>query len=376
ARRAYIDASLRLSMHEDVGEELLALLHDAGQESERIAWVRLFESEWASSSDHSERAIQGFNEALQRFSATDNDYACTRALLGLGIAKTRSGQLSAGITLLEQAETLARANANHNLLADALLAKAQALFDSGEQRRALQALDEALVLYQRQANTSGVGDTHMRLARCYLSLNQLELAQTHFESARAAYNLVGDRARLVRILTGLGELARARRAFERAELLYAQALELLAGRERDESAWVLQANLGLVQLQRGTLDEARQSLALARDEFARLGSHLYEAIVLGLLASLECAKGDFDAAHRWLTANELLALEKAPADRDYAFTLKDAAEKAFRHDQVPLASRMLKLSLQSLRLLSEHQAAEAVQRRIEQFAEIQKRTSP
>ncbi|MDX9724368.1 MAG: protein kinase, partial [Myxococcota bacterium] len=66
ARRAYIDASLRLSMHEDVGEELLALLHDAGQESERIAWVRLFQSEWASSSDHSERAIQGFNEALQR----------------------------------------------------------------------------------------------------------------------------------------------------------------------------------------------------------------------------------------------------------------------------------------------------------------------
>jgi len=343
ARRAYVEACIRMNYLEDIGTELANLEAEAGGAPARQGWARLLEADLNSRRGEVEQASELYRDALAQFEDTGNDYSTARALRGLGDTLARAGRIPAGLEALERAEPIARRSGNENLLAEVLLSLGATHFDNGERDASERCLVEALKRFKRVSNLVGVGETHIQLGRGHLLVEHLDTAEQHFAAARRAHTLIGDRDGVVRALNGLGEVARAAGDFEQAETAYLQALEMIenSGDGEREADAVVRANLGLVLLNRGRHDEANTTLVSAARTFRKLGTRPTEAIVCGLLAANEVAKGNLSACRGWLDCIDALELPRPPADRDYAKHLMNASKQALELDDKELAGVLL-----------------------------------
>ena len=356
ARRSLVDVALMLG-NLTLAEAELDLLRydrDASGDLSHRAWFSLLKAEIFNQQGLVDQAIDSFEQALEHIREFKLEELRARILCGLATAQHRAAKIAAALSSLLVAEPLARQSGDTNLLAEVLLTLGVVSFDDGDQETAERALSEALALYNENMDPLGAGEARLKLGRIYLKLGDWEQAQLYFEEARSSLKLVGNPQRLVQVLNGLGEVARARGAYDEAETAYIQALEILENIKQESAQQaILLTNLGLAQLMRSRLDESMGNLTIALKRFEELGLRAFQGIVMGIMLSIDVERGDFAAASKRAKSLQKLGNERAPADRDFAFAMKRAGSLAREHGHPSLAHFAFSLARGSFAVLGD-----------------------
>lgn len=305
---------------------------------------------------------------------TDADVTILRAI---DAAVRRVGPASLHVALLDRALTH-RASRSPEELRELYVARAVVHRAQGEPEEGLLLLDRALPLYVRVSESaartgSGFAEGYLTVgaARAEALLAQGRLAEAEatlrdalVEDTEDEYGL--SRARAVRGLVhhargaldraeadylaclalaaslrddalraaahrDLGNLALQRGAHARARAHYEDALRWMPGDDRRLEA-VVRGNLGVLELDDGRIESARQELRKAERAFSRLSDRQYEAHVLVYLGVATFEAGE---------------LERAVAIYDRAITLLEAAGDA-RLEGVGRSLRAVALALRGL----------------------------
>jgi tetratricopeptide (TPR) repeat protein len=186
-----------------------------------------------------------------------------RALNNLGLLAWNRGQLDRAVELyseayavLEQTEDLFEMGRVLNNLG--LIRRTQGLYDE-----ALAVLTKALRIRERQGDLRGMAATHDELARVHLALGQLDQAADAAERAVADAQAAGDRGREAVARVTLGRVRRAQQRLERAAEILRAALAMLLELQMAPEAAAAAAELGLVLKDTGRAAEAAELLAQA-----------------------------------------------------------------------------------------------------------------
>ena len=245
-----------------------------------------------------ERAI----EVMRRAKTLESEDG-VRALLSLGVARWRMGDLDASEAAHRQALAIAtrldlprlrgRALNNLGLLAwnrgeldravelyseaYAVLETTEDLFEIGRvlnnlglvrrvqgfHDEALAVLTKALRIRERQGDLRGLAATRDELARVYLALGQLDQAAEAAERAAADARAVGDRGREAVAQVTLGRVRRAQQRPDEATQILRAALALLLDLQMVPEAAAAATELGLLLKETGQTAEAAEVLAQA-----------------------------------------------------------------------------------------------------------------
>jgi len=353
ARRVYIEASLLLNRLDEAEEHILTLDEFPASRHKHQLWVPLLRAELHARRGLVTLAVEQYRLALTMCPAPGYDHLRAKALKGFALMSARLGQVQSAVTAIEEAEGLARESGDQNLMAEVCLSSGIVQGLAGNHQLGATYLNEALARFQKASNPYGLGDTLVTLGKAEILSGQLTHAEVRFEAAKATLNLLGDRRRLVAILNGLGEVARAKLQTEAAENYYAQAIDLIENQDADEDMAALYTNMGLVQLGRGHLDDASHSLHRAAELFQQLGARSYLAVVCGILTRVFAEKLAFKEVDHILQRIRNLQLEVLPADRDMASAFAQAASCAENNGAFEVAAKLYRYAAAAFAILAD-----------------------
>ena len=213
----------------------------------------------------------------------------------------------------DRAALRAREEGAHQLLARALMERANALGSRGEWPPAVAAAEEAKAIYRQTGDRRGVGDAFKRQGIVWWSQGELAEARSAFEESATAYREIGDRRNVARsesnlamVLLDTGDPSAAEAMFERA----------LAGAEEVDDPQAVSAilhNLAVIRSRRGDFEEARRGFERALAIKRRIGEKGTVILTLGDLGLLAAKAGDLETARRHL--EESLQISREIGDR-------------------------------------------------------------
>ena len=259
-----------------------------------------------------------FRQAEAAFDQLGDDTGLGWCALGRAYLARYRGQGPDAIALLQTALELFDYADEPVGAAKALAAMGDLLRRRGEHDRARLAFKKALAIAEATGNARTTANIMLNLGHLYLDTARVDDAVEVLGRARQFFERTGASAHLAQTVNTLGEAHRARGDLEAAEGHYHAALQML---ERVRSGWAFmpRANLALVQLARGSFEEALVTIRATHAEVVAQGRALYvramDVLELACLAEL----GRWPAVHDALPA----VAEQLSGDRHYD---RDVAE--------------------------------------------------
>jgi predicted ATPase len=172
--------------------------------------------------------------------------------------------------------------------------------------QALNHYRESLHLAEQVNDPYLIAHGHMGVALTNQELGHIETSGEHWERTLEWSRNAGNTATEMMALNSLGEMARYRSDWVRAERLYVQALELAA--RLGSTFWRALAlhNLGYVALSHGEIDRAKSRLSESLVLYGALQYPKGEAECLAGLAKVEVSTGEPERAARLSGASEAI----------------------------------------------------------------------
>jgi predicted ATPase/Tfp pilus assembly protein PilF len=218
-------------------------------------------------------------------------------LLFNGIMAMWQGDLSTGLTLIDESLTIWHLLEDDQGIAVGHLFKGFGLLNRGENETARDVLEQAFTLFQEADLSWQMADTLVHLSNAALALGDIDEARSILSEAETISRDVNDRWLIALVLNNYGEISRFQGEYARAGRYYREAESLLIEEgDRGGDRARLIHSLGYVALRKGDSAQAegqfRESLAM----FRRLGNKrgIVECIVG--LAGLEAEKGEMERA--------------------------------------------------------------------------------
>jgi tetratricopeptide (TPR) repeat protein len=159
-----------------------------------------------------------------------------------------------------------------------------------------------------------------------------EQAVRYSEESITVARAVGNPRQLATALNGYAQLLRLQRDLIRAEAMYEEVVQILAGLGDRESVAIAQLNLAVVAMERGRFDAARALLGQALQAATSLGSQMVGQATLDMVAGLNAEAGQHSLAVQFFGAAEAQAersgLRRDSADAAFLLPLIERARRA------------------------------------------------
>jgi tetratricopeptide (TPR) repeat protein/TolB-like protein len=176
----------------------------------------------------------------------------------------------------------------------------------GRYADSLKAAQQSLELYEKLKIQHHIGEQHAKLGHVYIALGRLDEASKAFDEAEKLSGGHGDShgpgghggGGSPDVLFGRAEVARLRGKLDEAAAAYEQANIKANLSGEKELAVESRVELGLLYLEQGKLDNAERLLARTRQEAAQARLRPLEAEAAALLAEIQLAKGQAEAARK------------------------------------------------------------------------------
>jgi tetratricopeptide (TPR) repeat protein len=218
------------------------------------------------------------------------------AILNIGRVQKKSGDPQASLETLNRAYSLAVQVDNHEQKATSLHLMAVAYRMLSKPEEVLRNEQEALVIWRRIGQKSGLAFSLNEMARAQATLGKNKDAMTNFQEALQIRREIGDKRGLGDTLIDMGNLAADRGDHDGALKMYKEALEL----ERDIGNESLQAiclnNIGIVYSEKSQYEDALTYLqqVLQLREKAKVPQDIVDA--LHNLGQALASMGQYDQA--------------------------------------------------------------------------------
>ncbi len=167
---------------------------------------------------------------------------------------------------------------------------------------------QALEIYEKFSNDTGIASTSENLASLYTNKNQLEEAKKYYLKALESYQKQENHEKIASIYSALGSLHQSMSDTEKAQFYYENALAVSLDNNFRDNIANLYSNLGILAQQNGQLEKSKdyfeRSLNLNKD----IKRTIATADQYGNLAVINRKKGKFELAEDFhLRAIEIYA---------------------------------------------------------------------
>jgi serine/threonine protein kinase/tetratricopeptide (TPR) repeat protein len=248
-----------------------------------------------------ERLAARVSEAARkwRWPKLQANAVCCRAM----VAEKRA-DLSVAEAMYDQAELLAVAAADDEVVAACAEHRGTILRLRGDRDGSLAQLDRARALYEKLGDDRRIADVLTEIGGTRVTLGDVDGAEAPLRTAVSLYERLGNRYGRAGALNNLGEVLRKRGDYDGAEAAYHGAWEVLDSLG-SASRVIPLLNLGLVRLALGRAPDARSTLEkgleLAQRVSRRVAEVYFRAGLLVLAADAEDGPA-FDRHARHLAA--------------------------------------------------------------------------
>jgi CHAT domain-containing protein/Tfp pilus assembly protein PilF len=224
---------------------------------------------------------------------TPQDQAAT---LLLTAAVTMKSDLQKARAYAERALELSRTSSDHATEARGLHTLADILYDSGNQRTAIDYLQQAIVIWHRIGNISGEARSELLLGHSYNDLSELETAESAMHRALDLFNLASEKRGKTQALLAIAVVHRKTGEKQQALNLYQQARQQIEESGDIFTQAVLYNSLSYTYSRLGDLRTALdyEKMALAKHKAG--GFLTRQATALGRMGGLYLSLGDFQNA--------------------------------------------------------------------------------
>ncbi|GAA2914031.1 SARP family transcriptional regulator [Actinoplanes cyaneus] len=261
--------------------EAMTLFQHARQAADRLsdkpaqAWAEFgIGAAAANSAEGLPRAVEHLREAVRRLETLDDPARTSRALNGLAIALTRSGQVPEALDHWQHALDLARAAGAAPAITRVLNSMSNAERYLGRFYDALAHLEESRRINETTGNFASLGMTEHSFGLVHLALSRYDLAVEHFERAVHHQRRTADHASEALTLTGMGVAHARLHDFETASDLLDQSLQILRQAGLKEGIANVRTGMGEVAMLSGNPAEAihryKESLAAPFDSLTSI----------------------------------------------------------------------------------------------------------
>jgi len=206
------------------------------------------------------------------------------------------------LALAETAVTIARELADNEVLARSLRAKANALYNVGENSKAIEVHERALKIFQDAGNAEEEGRTLNASIQPYLLLGRYDEALRAAEAARAIFRATGDARRLGHVEINVGNIHHRQDRFEDALRCYERAYQILTPLRDSEGLAVTLYNMAVSLITLNDFPRALATYQRARDMFVQYGMTLLVTQSDYNIAYLYYLRGEYSRAIQMLRA--------------------------------------------------------------------------
>jgi len=220
-------------------------------------------------------ALQWYSKGLRHLGPPGDDLEARRAhahlVLSYGAARLRQGRYADSVRHLEQAVAEALPIEDLPTLAHAYYLLDWAHTDMGHGHVG-GFRDHALAIYTQLGDATGQANTLNNLGVGAYYEGRWQEALDFYERSRQARQAAGDVVQLGEVSNNSGEILSDQGQLDRAEALFREALRLWRGAKFPIGSAVATSNLGRVAMRAGSLEDAGQLYADAREMFTSIGA--------------------------------------------------------------------------------------------------------
>jgi tetratricopeptide (TPR) repeat protein len=209
------------------------------------------------------------------------------------------------LALAESAVAIAEKLRNKDALGRSLRAKANALYNSGDNATALEFHARALEIFRATRNTEEQGRTLNASIQPYILVGQYDRALAAAEAARAIFRAAGDSRRLGHIEINVGNIYHRQDRFEEGLACYERGYEILAPLRDAEGLAIAMYNMAVCLITLNDFPRALASYQRAREMFVSYGMTLLVTQSDYNIAYLYYLRGEYSQAIRMLRAARL-----------------------------------------------------------------------
>ncbi len=208
----------------------------------------------------------------------------------------------AALSLAEAAVTLARRMSNKDVLAGSFRAKANALYNVGENQAALEYHQQALSIFQKLGNAEEQARTLNSSIQPFCLLGRYDQALEAAEGARKLFTKLGDTKRLGYVEINVGNIYHRQDRFEEGLAYYERAYEMLLPHRDSEGLAVALYNMAVCLITLNDFPRALSTYQRAREMFVQYGMTLLVTQSDYNIAYLYYLRGEYSRAIKMLRA--------------------------------------------------------------------------
>ena len=243
----------------------------------------------------------------QRFLASHNEIRGDEAVQQLNEASRASLRIDPhqALALAEAAVEVAADDCSSDALARSYRAKANALYNTGENVKSLEYGARALEIFRETHNAEEEARTLNSSIQPNILLGQYDRALEAANAARAIFRETGDARRLGHVEINIGNLYHRQDRFEDALACYDRAYEMLAPLRDAEGLAVTLYNMAVSLITLNDFPRALASYQRAREMFVKYGMTLLVTQSDYNIAYLYYLRGEYSRAIQMLRATRI-----------------------------------------------------------------------
>jgi CHAT domain-containing protein len=208
----------------------------------------------------------------------------------------------AALSLAEAAVTLARRMRRKDVLAGSFRAKANALYNVGENQTALEYHQQALAIFQKLGDAEEQARTLNSSIQPFCLLGRYDQALEAADGARKLFTKLGDTRRLGYVEINVGNIYHRQDRFEEGLAYYERAYEMLLPHRDSEGLAVALYNMAVCLITLNDFPRALSTYQRAREMFAQYGMTLLVTQSDYNIAYLYYLRGEYSRAIKMLRA--------------------------------------------------------------------------
>ena len=208
----------------------------------------------------------------------------------------------AALALAEAAVTLARRMRRKDVLAGSFRAKANALYNVGENQAALEYHQQALAIFQKLGDAEEQARTLNSSIQPFCLLGRYDQALEAAEGARELFTKLGDTRRLGYVEINVGNIYHRQDRFEEGLAYYERAYEMLLPHRDSEGLAVALYNMAVCLITLNDFPRALSTYQRAREMFVQYGMTLLVTQSDYNIAYLYYLRGEYSRAIKMLRA--------------------------------------------------------------------------
>jgi predicted ATPase/DNA-binding winged helix-turn-helix (wHTH) protein len=221
----------------------------------------------------------------------------------------RTGQTGSAADLLEAIIALTSQNGNRRREGDGRTVLGSILHRTGNAAAARTQLDRALLLHREVGNRHGEAQVLSNLGNLYVDLGRFDESKAQYVAALDVYRTIGDTSARGPTLGNLANVCVHGGDFDEAQRLFDEALEIARRSGDRRSEGNLLGNMANLADLSGRPQEALELSEAALLIHRQVGSRRFEGTVLGNLGELCLARGQLEDAVRHLKGSLEIAAE-------------------------------------------------------------------